>query len=96
LPSGDSEGGIIAFTRAMGAPGDRNLVDFYIDGGLAYAGPFGRKDDKIGVAVTYARIGPAARGLDADVARFTGQPFPMRPGEIVVELTYRLQLTPWW
>ena len=53
----------------MGAPGDRNLVDFYVDGGLAYTGPFGRKDDKVGIAVGYTRIGIAARGLDADVAR---------------------------
>jgi hypothetical protein len=25
-----------AFGRVMGAPGDRNLVDFYIDGGIDY------------------------------------------------------------
>jgi porin len=96
LRNGDADGGATAFIRVMGAPGDRNLVEFYVDGGLAYAGPFDRKDDKVGVAVGYTRIGSAARGLDADVARFTGQPFPVRSAEIVIEATYRLQLTPWW
>lgn len=84
------------FARAMGAPGDRNLVDFYSDAGLTYKGPFGRADDEAGIAFGYARIGAAARRFDADVARFTGQPFPVRSGEAVLELTYRAQLAPWW
>jgi porin len=94
--AGDGEGGATAFARVVGAPSDRNLVDFYLDGGLAYAGPFGRKEDRIGVAFAYTRIGSTARGLDADVARFTGQPFPVRSAEFLVEVTYRLQLAPWW
>ena len=44
------------------------------------------------IGVGYARIGSAARGFDADMARFTGQPYPMRSGEGLLELTYRLQL----
>jgi porin len=92
----DDEGGATVFARVMGAPSDRNLVDFYIDGGIAYAGPFGRKDDRVGIGIGYTRIGAAARGLDADIAGFSGQPFPVRSAEIVVEVTYRLQLAPWW
>ena len=39
----DAEGkGLSGFLRVMGAPGDRNLVSFYFDTGLAYKGPFGR------------------------------------------------------
>lgn len=85
-----------AFARVMGAPSDRNLVDFYVDGGLVYKGPFGRADDQVGLAVTYAKVSGAARGFDADVARFAGAPRPVRSGETALELTYRLQLVPWW
>ena len=92
----DSKAGLTAFARAMGAPGDRNLVDFYLDGGLTYKGPFGRSSDTAGLAVGYARIGYAARQLDADVASFSGQHYPIRSGETVFELTYQVQLAPWW
>jgi porin len=88
--------GAAMFARAMGAPGDRNLVNFYADAGLAYKGPFGRADDEAGIAFGYARISDTARGLDSDIARFTGQFQPIRSGEAVLELTYRVQLTGWW
>jgi porin len=84
-----------AFARAMGAPGDRNLVDLYLDAGLVYKGPFGRADDQVGLALGYARIGSAARAFDADVARFTGQFHPVGSGEGLLELTYQAQLTGW-
>jgi porin len=84
------------FARAMGAPGDRNLIDFYVDGGFMYKGPFGRADDQTGIAFGYARIGNAARAFDADVQRLTGVFHPIRSAEAVLELTYRFQLTGWW
>jgi porin len=88
--------GAALFARAMGAPSDRNLVNFYADAGLAYKGPFGRADDETGIAFGYARVSDAARGLDTDIALFTGQFQPVRSGEAVLELTYRIQLTGWW
>lgn len=91
-----ADSGITLFARAMAAPGDRNPIDFYVDAGLAYAGPFARKDDIVGIAFGYARIGDTSRALDADVARFTGQVYPIRSGEAVLEITYRLQVAPWW
>jgi porin len=91
----DANGGLTVFARAMGAPGDRSLVDFYVDGGLAYVGPFGRKDDIAAIGIGYARIGSAARAFDSDMARFTGRPYPMRSGEGLLEITYRMQATPW-
>lgn len=84
-----------AFARVMGTPDDRNLVSLYADAGLVYKGPFGRKDDQAGIAFSYARVGQAARDFDADTARFTGQPFPVRSGEALLELTYRIQVAPW-
>ena len=84
------------FARAGVAPGDRNLIDVYADAGMIYKGPFGRVDDQVGLALAYARIGGAAQGFDADVARFSGIARPIRSGETLLEATYRFQLTPWW
>jgi porin len=83
------------FGRAMGAPGDRNLVDFYFDGGLEYKGPFGRANDTVGLAYGYARIGNPARLLDTDIAAVSGSYHPVRSQEIVVELTYQWRVSPW-
>ena len=83
------------FVRAMGAPGDRNVVSFYFDTGLAFTGPFGRKDDVVGLGFGYSQIGSAARGLDMDNAAFTPG-YPVRSREAVVELTYQIQVADWW
>jgi porin len=92
----DDSTGLTAFARLMGAPGDRNLVDFYVDTGLAYKNPFGRKGDAVGLAVGYARISSSARAFDEETAIYTGQPYPSRDQETVLELTYQYGITPWW
>ncbi|HEX3860887.1 MAG TPA: carbohydrate porin [Stellaceae bacterium] len=88
------------FGRIMGAPGDRNLVDTYADGGLTYKNGdpnwFGQTGDTVGMAVAYARIGGAARALAADTASFGTQPYPHRTSETVFELTYQIGLIPGW
>ena len=78
-------------------PGDRNLISLYADAGLTYSGLIpGRADDTAGIAVGFARIGDHARGLDQDTRFFTGNPlFPVRSQEVVLEVTYKAQLTPW-
>ncbi len=91
----DDSTGWNVFGRVMGAPGDRNLVNFYFDGGLEYKGPFGRANDSVGLAFGYARISDSARLLDMDIAA-TGTFHPVRSAESVVELTYQIDLTPWW
>lgn len=92
----DANSGFVVFARAMGAPGDRNLVDLYCDLGVTYKGPLGRKDDVAGIAIGYARIGAAAQRFDRDVAAMTGAFSPVRSSETVLEATYRVQVTPWW
>lgn len=88
--------GIGAFLRIAGSPGDRNLVNFYIDGGLTWKGLIpGRDDDVLALGAGYARISGAARGLDRDTAAFAGQDSPVRNYEAVFELTYIAQVTPW-
>ncbi|HZK90438.1 MAG TPA: carbohydrate porin, partial [Stellaceae bacterium] len=94
FPDKDSDNGFSAFVRAMGAPGDRNLVDFYFDTGLVYKGPFGRDDDAVGIGYGYARIGNAARLLDQDTAGAAA--YPTRSRETALEISYQYQATPWW
>ena len=88
--------GLNLFLRIAGAPSDRNLISFYVDGGAAFSGLIaGRPDDKLGLAVGYARIGDAARDFDSNVAAFTGSGL-VRDYETVLELTYQAQIAPWW
>jgi porin len=94
---GTENGGLGVFARALGAPGDRNEVSFFIDGGMTYKGVFpGRDDDTIGIGIGYARISDRARDLDKDTAFYSGTRIPTRDGETVLELTYQAQITPWW
>jgi len=94
---GTKDQGLGAFMRIMGAPGDRNLVNFYVDAGVTYKGALpGRESDTVGLGFALARISDTAAKLDADTARFTGGPYPIRRHESVLELTYQAQVAPWW
>ena len=94
---GAEDQGLSGFVRVTGAPTYRNLVDFYIDGGLVYTGLIpGRPNDKFGVAAAYAKISNRARDLDRDTGFFENSPYPMRRAETGIEITYRAKLAPWW
>ncbi len=89
--------GIDGFGRIGTSPGDRNLLTFYFDAGIAIRGlaPT-RPGDALGVSIGYAQIGRNARGLDRDRRAVTTTTlYPVRNQEIVLELTYQAQLTPW-
>ncbi|MGM4915880.1 carbohydrate porin [Tardiphaga sp. 813_E8_N1_3] len=87
--------GIGFFARASLSPSDRNLISFYLDGGIQFSGfSAERPDDKIGVAMTYARISDRARALDRDVQQFTGIATPVRDFEAVLEMTYLAMVAP--
>jgi len=90
---GTNDQGLSGFVRAGSVPNDRNLINFYADGGLLYKGLVpGRPDDKIGVAAAYARVGDNARGLDADIGLFGRFFYPVRSGETMIEMMYQAQL----
>jgi porin len=95
---GTDDQGLSMFARAGGGvPNDRNLINFYADGGLMYKGLIPRRpDDKMGIAAAYARVGDNARGLDADTGFFGNFFYPVRSGETMIELMYIAQLAPWW
>jgi len=91
----DPNDGASVFLRASGSPGDRNLLDLYVDGGIAYRGLLpGRSDDTVGLAVGYARIARAAHRLDVAAAALGDGPRPRRSLEAVVEATYQAVLGP--
>ncbi len=92
-----SDKGVGFFVRTSVSPSDRNLISFYIDGGLQFTGfSESRPNDKFGMAVTYARISNVARSADRDVQVFTGTPFPVRDYEAVFEMTYQAEMRAGW
>jgi porin len=94
-PKGERTLGV--FLRAMGAPGDRNLVDFSLNAGLDLKAPLpGRADDAFGISYGLAQISGRAAALDRDRAFFAGLPLPVGSNEQVVEVTYLWQVAPWW
>jgi porin len=96
-PSADSPQSIGVFSRVMGAPNDRNAIDFNIDAGVVLKAPFkGRDNDSVGFALSYANVSASASGFDSDTASFRTPGYPVRTAETVVEATYQYQVTPWW
>jgi porin len=95
-PAGSKDAWLGVFARAMGAPGDRNQVGVFVDGGVTYKGGFGRDGDSMGIGVGWARISDSARAGDAAFAAVSGAPHPIRSSETVLELTYQAQVAPWW
>ncbi len=93
---GTKDQGVGLFARAMGAPGDRNLVNFFLNAGATYKGIVpGRVNDTLGLGIGYARVSDTASQLDSDIARPSGSAFPIRRSETVLELTYQAVVAPW-
>jgi porin len=83
--------GIGFFLRAMGAPDDRNQIDFSLNVGLTAKGLVpGRDNDTAGLGFGYAGVSRRLAALDRDSG------VPARSGESFIELTYQYQYTPWW
>lgn len=95
--SADSPQSVGVFTRVMGAPSDRNLLDFNINAGVVVKAPFkGRDNDSAGLALSYANVSSSASALDRDIGNFKTPGYPVRSAETVIEATYQYQVTPWW
>jgi porin len=87
------------FVRMMGAPEDRNLVSFSVNGGVNLKAPFaGRDGDTVGVGFGYAKVSGAVSALDRDAALAAGPMVfsPIRTEETFIEATYQIQLASWW
>jgi porin len=96
-PSDDSPRSINVFARLMGAPGDRNLINFSVNAGVTLKAPFeGRDDDTVGIGFGIARVSGGARAFDRSVAFFSVVALPVRTTETFIELTYQYSVAPWW
>ena len=96
LLPGEGDTGLGAFFQIGGVPDDRNLVDFYVGGGIHYKGIIPNRDnDILGLAVAHAQISEDQRDAE-DVAEADGSTFhSMDSHETVIELTYKTQVFPW-
>jgi porin len=94
---GDWKSGISVFSRVSFSPSDRNLVDFFVDGGIVFAGLIpGRPADRFGASFMYSRFSDSVRAFDRDLVALTGELGPIRDFEANLELTYAAQIIPGW
>lgn len=86
--------GLVGFFRVAGAPSDRNLAPFGIDGGLVYKGLVPTRDwDTLSICASYLEMSEDV----AEGQRALGFPSnEILDYETVLEVSYRAQLTAWW
>ena len=95
-PDPDAAKTVGVFARIMGAPGDRNLANFSVNGGVVMKAPFaGRETDSVGLGFGFAKISPSATSDDRDRLAINGIS-PVRGSETFLEATYQYQVAPWW
>jgi porin len=96
-PDAKSQRSLGLFFRGMGAPGDRNLVDFSLDTGIDVKAPLpGRPNDEFGIGYGRAHVGGPAFAAARDRAAIAGTLLPTGPNEGFIEITYDWRVTPWW
>jgi porin len=96
-PGADANTGILLFGRAAYSPPDRSLNDFYLDGGIVFAGMIpARPADAFGASILYAHVSKHARGLDLDTRAFTGVQIPLRDYELSLDFSYAATMVPGW
>jgi porin len=90
--------GLVGFFRLTGAPPDRNLTQFGVDGGLVYKGPIPSRDyDSIALAASYLQMSDDIRDGQRLINSVAPGTFPnLVDYEAVVELSYKAQMTAWW
>jgi len=92
LPGSEASQGMAIFGRIMGAPSDRNLVDFYFDGGFTFTGMIpGRPNDALAIGFAYTGISDEAAAFDVD----SSEP-EARDYESLVEICYTFQINGGW
>ncbi|MGE3148631.1 MAG: carbohydrate porin [Pseudorhodoplanes sp.] len=85
------------FLRGGLTPDERNMVSWYVDGGIGFKGLIpGRGDDTLTLGAGYSRISPQASAFDRDTLLINGPPYPVRDYELVLEASYIWQIAPWW
>lgn len=78
------------FVRMAFTPRDRNVVNYYFDTGFTYKGLIPTRDnDTLGIGFGYAQLSNGALAASAADGAFVSR------SEMVLELTYQAELTPW-
>lgn len=101
FPNAREEEGVSLFARVATAPKDRNLIDYYLDGGIHVVGLIpGRSRDVTGVAISYSHITRKRRNFTRETNEtrdLFGDPhIPIEGYESVLEFTHRIEIKPWW
>ncbi len=97
LPGDEPKKGVAVFARVAGSPDDRNLINFYAEGGVNFIGLLSqRPSDSFGLGAAYSHMAPSLAAYDQDAAFFSGELSPVRDYELALELTYQAALVPGW
>jgi porin len=91
-PGSEEPKGVKLFGRVVGMPSDRNVVDFYADGGVSFLGMIpNRPEDTLAIGFAYTGISDELNTADLDA---------VVPGtadyEALFEICYTIQLAPSW
>ncbi len=91
-PGSKEQKGVKLFGRVVGMPSDRNVVDFYADGGLSFLGMIpNRPEDILSVGFAYTGI-----SNEADIADLDATMQGARNYEALFEICYTIQLSSSW
>ena len=89
--------GLVGFLRFEGAPPDRNLFQFGVDGGLVYKGLIPSRDwDTFAVAGSYLKMSRDLQRAQRDANAVVPGFFTVSDYEAVFEASYKAQVTAWW
>jgi porin len=92
MPGSKEPQGVGVFARVIGAPADRNLVDFYFDGGITFTGMFrGRPGDALAIGFAYTGISDQVHAFDIDSLEPVGRNY-----EALIEICYTFEIKPGW
>ena len=90
VPGSEDPQGVGIFARFIGAPEDRNLIDFYFDGGFTFTGMIkSRPNDAFAIGFAYTNISDQVSAFDVDF----GEPVA-RSYEALIEICYTFQINP--
>jgi porin len=92
VPGSEEPQGIGVFARVIGAPQDRNLIDFYFDGGVTFTGMFrNRPNDALAIGFAYTNISDTVSAFDVDFGEAV-----IRNYEALIEVCYTFEVKPGW
>jgi porin len=90
VPGSEDPQGVGVFARVIGAPANRNLIDWYFDGGVTFTGMFrNRPNDALAIGFAYTNISDQVTAFDIDFGEPVGRNY-----EALIEICYTFELSP--